>query len=400
MTRALLVLAFCACSSSSSDDVEPPFTGTTHRFVVDRITVPSTNDETTAFAGDLDGNGTAENKLGLVTAVVATTNDLTADAPSMISSGALASVVEIQTDDLANDATVGVRYFGVDGVPATVAGGTLVAGAFRSNRAATTHVPGRAVILLPVFTNASPLVLELEGLEIDMTADGAGGFDAIIRGGVRQEDARAAAYAGLTEMFETEPERHLVFQRQVDLDRDGTMSDAELADSVIALLATADIQLFDGTRYAPNPDQKVKDSLSIGFGVHLIACPDGRCTSAPPATTCRDRITDAGETDVDCGGPCQACATDLACTAPTDCQSNACVANKCAAATCTDGVRDAYESDVDCGSTCSACMTGQICAADSDCASNICDNGVAQTGRCLAAASVARTRARAHRGFR
>ncbi|MDQ3339627.1 MAG: hypothetical protein M4D80_31050 [Myxococcota bacterium] len=382
--RPLLFFALCACSSSSSDDVRGPFTGEVRRFVVDRISVPSTSDETAAFAGDLDGNGVAENKLGLATATLGTTNDLTRDAQDMIASGALASVVEIQADDLANDDSVGVRYLGADDSPALAAGGTLIDGTFRSNRAATTRIPGRAVIHLPIFTNADPLQLPLEGLEIDLTADGVGGFDAIIRGGIRQTDARPISYVGLTQMFETEPERHLVFQRQVDTNRDGSMSDAELEESVIALLVTADIQLFDGTRYAPKPMPTQKDSLSIAFGVHLTPCPAGRCSTAVPTNTCRDRIRDAAETDVDCGGPtCQRCWDGLACTVPTDCQSNACVANKCAPSTCTNNVRDGYESDVDCGSTCATCATGAVCAADSDCTSSNCNNGAAVTGRCL-----------------
>ena len=382
--RWLLVLALAACSSSSSEDVRGPFTGEVRRYVVDRISVPSTSDETAMFAGDLDGNGVAENKLGLATATLGTTNDLTRDAQDMIASGALASIVEIQADDLANDDAVGVRYLGADDSPAIAAGGVFVDGAFRSNRAATTRAPGRAVIHLPIFTNADPLRLPLEGLEIDLASDGAGGFDGIIRGGVRQTDARPLSYAGLTQMFETEPERHLVFQRQVDTDRDGRMSDAELEESVIGLLVTADIQLFDGAKYAPDPTPAQKDSLSIAFGVHLAPCPAGRCSTVSPVNTCRDRIRDAAETDVDCGGPaCQRCWDGLACSAPTDCQSNACIANKCAPSSCTNNVRDGYESDVDCGSTCGACATSMVCATDSDCASSNCNNGPAVTGRCL-----------------
>ena len=381
--RALLLVPLLACSSSSSNDITGPFTGAVARFRVDRITVPSTSDETNAFAADLDGNGVAENKLGLVTAVLATTNDLSIHGSDMIASGALHSIVEIQADSLATDDSVGVRYIGASGDAAIAAGGTLVDGVFLSNRTRSTRVPGRAVIRLPVYTNADPLALPLEGLELDLRADGAGGFDGIVRGGIRQADARAIAYAGLAQMFETEPERHLVFHRQVDTDRDGVMSIAELDESVIALLVTADIQLFDGTKYAPQPMPAMKDSLSIAFGIHLAPCTDDACRDPrSPVELCRDRIVDGNESDVDCGGTCQKCFDGLACNAPADCQSNACTNGKCAAASCANGVRDGYESDVDCGSTCGPCTTGRVCAADSDCTSGACDNGVATTGRC------------------
>jgi hypothetical protein len=191
------------------------------------------------------------------------------------------------------------------------------------------------------------------------------------------------AYAGLEQMFLTEPERHLVFQRQVDTDHDGTMSMPELEDSVIAILVTADIRLFDGSKYDPDPDATIKDSLSMAFGVHLSPCETGTCSTAAPMNTCRDRIRDGDETDVDCGGSCQKCAAMKTCTQPSDCQTSDCIAGTCAPASCTDGVRDGYESDVDCGSACGKCGVGQICAAGWDCASNSCNNDVATTGRCI-----------------
>jgi hypothetical protein len=381
MKRLLVFLA--ACGSSSSDDVTGPFTGMPQRFVIDRISVPRSSEDTDRFAGDLDGNGVRENKLGLVAAVLATTSDATLDQQDMIASGALASYVELQADDLVTDDSVGATYFGGAGDAATVCGGRLVAGAYRSNRAATTSHPGRAIIHLPVYTNSDPLQLTVEGLELDLDPDGAGGFDAIIRGGVRQAEARMVAYAGLEQMFVTEPQRHLVFQRQVDTDHDGTMSNAELEDSVIALLVTADIQLFDGKKYDPQPDPTAKDSLSIAFGVHLAPCASGSCSTAAPTNTCRDRIRDGDETDIDCGGSCQKCAAAKSCAQPTDCQTSNCAGGTCVAASCTDNVRDGFESDVDCGSACGACAAGQICAADWDCASNLCDNGAATTGRCI-----------------
>jgi hypothetical protein len=389
--RALLVAAvtLAACGSSEEpppEDVVGPFTGPMHLFAVDRIVVPSTADETMLYAADLDGNGMVENKLGLVTASLASTGDLTLDAADMIASGSLFTFIEIQADDLMNDPTVGVRYIGGAASAAVVVGGALVNGVFRSNRTAFTRVPGRALIHLPVFTNADPLVLQLEGLEIDLDADGAGGFDAVIRGGVRQDDARKAAYMGLEQMFVTEPERHLVFQRQVDANRDGVMSEAELDESVVALLVTADIQLFDGDKYAPQKKPTAKDSLSIAFGAHIIPCANGRCITATVKDHCRDRRITADETDIDCGGSCQKCGSGKSCMAPTDCQTNACTGGSCGPASCNDNVRDAYESDIDCGSTCDPCADGLACAADTDCASGRCDNGAATLGVCLPAA--------------
>jgi hypothetical protein len=237
-------------------------------------------------------------------------------------------------------------------------------------------------VRLPIYVNADPLALTLEGMEIELAPDGAGGFTGIVRGGLREDDARAAAFAGLVEMAETEPERHLVFMRGIDKDRDGVITRAEVDDSVIALLVSADIDLFDGDRFAPNPTSTAPDSLSLAFGIHLTPCAEGRCSTAAPMNLCRDRVRDGDETDVDCGGSCQPCWSGKQCTRAEDCQSRACNGGSCATASCTDGVRDGYESDIDCGGPCPACAAGLSCASDADCASGNCDNGIASLGTC------------------
>jgi hypothetical protein len=372
--------AFVACANDSND-VTGPFTGETRTFLVDAIAVPRDTSEASAIAADLDGDGASENQLGTVTSVLTTTNDLSLDASQMIASGALASLVSIQADDVMNDDSVGVTYVGAVNEPAVVAGGRFTSGVFVSNRTHETRAPGRANVHLPVFVNADPLVLALEGMEIELSPDGAGGYSGIVRGGIREEIAREAAYLGLVEMFETEPARHLVFGRGLDRDHDDEITRDEVDDSVIALLVEADIDLFDGERYAPRVST-TPDSLSVAFTIHLTPCPAGNCSRPPPTNTCRDRVKDGDETDVDCGGSCQTCWAGKQCSRAEDCQSNACDGGTCRAASCSDGVRDGYESDVDCGGSCGTCAAGAACAADSDCASDNCSNGPASLGSC------------------
>jgi len=377
-----VAVALVACSSESSD-VTGPFTGETRTFLVDRITVPRESTEATGYGDDLDGDGAADNQLGNVTAVLSTTNDLSTHMTDMIASGALASRVSIQADDFTGDQSVGVSYFGALDEPATVAGARFdPSGALYTNRTRETRVPGKARVHLPIYVNADPLVLELEGVELDLVPDGQGGYGGVVRGGIREDVARQAAFEGLVQMFETEPERHIVFLRGIDPDHDDVLTRAEVDDSVIALLVTADIGLFDGERYAPHASEPL-DSISVGFGIHLTPCPAGNCPAlAPPENLCRDRVRDGDETDVDCGGSCQPCWTAKQCMRPEDCQSKACDAGACRAPSCSDGVRDGFESDIDCGGSCPKCAVGQVCAADFDCANNNCDNGVASFGTC------------------
>ena len=379
----LALVALVACSPNESTDVVGPFTGTTRRFVVDSIAIPRTSEDINAMGDDLDGDGTIDNQLGAVASVLATTMDLSVDARDMIASGALASSVEIQADDLVDDDSVGVRYLGADGDPATVIGGHLVGGGFRSNLSRDTRAPGKASVRLPIFTNADPLVVELEGVELELAPDGGGGFDATVRGGIPAATAAEAAYAGLLQMIADEPARHLVFARLLDANLDGQLGRDEFDNSVIPLLLAPDLHLFDGARYAPDSAGTPKDSLSVGFRVHLSPCAAGTCASAPPAERCRDRVRDGDETDIDCGGTCQPCQPTAACAVPGDCQTAACDAGRCRAASCSDAIRDGLETDIDCGDSCGACQLGQICVAGTDCASGRCNNAVGNTGTCV-----------------
>jgi hypothetical protein len=376
-----VLLALAACEPS--DDVVGPFTGEVTRFVVDRIAVPTDTDESLLFSADLDGDGESENQIGLVTALLSSTDDLSIHAPDMIASGAIASSLTIQADNLDDDLTAGVMFYGHDDASAIEAGGRFGAGSFRSNRTRDTEHPGAAQLRLPVFTNADPLVLDLVGMEIDLVPDGLGGYDAVIRGGIREAHARDVAFIGLVQMLETEPERHLVFARGLDRNRDGMITREEVDESVINLLVAADIQLFVNGRYSPKPASGTPDCLSIAFGVHLTPCEEGPCLGAPVQNRCRDRIQDGDETDIDCGGSCQPCATLKRCLMSRDCQSRRCDTGACRAPTCTDNVLDGLESDVDCGGPCDPCPDDSVCVDAGDCMSGKCDAELGDTGFCI-----------------
>ena len=373
MRIAVLVLV-AACGSSGNGDVVGPYTGTIQRYTVDTLTLPTSDDQVHAFGDDLDGNGTIDNALGNVVSALISVGDGSTHAADMIAAGTLASSVDIQADDLTDDDTVAVDYRGSDGDNVVVAGGKFIAGVFSSNRTRTTHVPGEATVRLPILESADPVDIDLKGVEIDLQPDGAGGFTAIIRGGILIADAQAAAYASVARMLLDDPHGHLQFARTLDSNDDGQITSAEIAGSaLLGSLLQPDIQLFDGTQFAPNPKGTARDSMSIGFSVHLTPCASGQCSTATPGDTCTDRVRDDNETDVDCGGgTCMSCGTAAACAVPADCQSNACDTGHCRAPTCSDGVRDGFESDVDCGAACPQCAVGQMCAIPADCASGKC----------------------------
>lgn len=97
-------------------------------------------------------------------------------------------------------------------------------------------------------------------------------------------------------------------------------------------------------------------------------CKDYACAPA----TCNDNNKNGSESDVDCGGSCQDCATGKICKVNTDCKSGVCQSLICAPS-CTDGVKNNTETDVDCGgAACGKCGDGATCASAADCQSAVC----------------------------
>jgi hypothetical protein len=363
----------CLISCATSDDIVGPFTGPVHRFVVDRFSLPVSNTAAKAIADDLDGDNRPDNQLGNALGVLAGNDNLTTHADDMLKSGAIASIIEIQADDLLNDPAAGVRYFGREGDAFVVMGGAIVNGVFTSNRTRSTNVPGRATLRLPVFADASPSVIVIDAMEIILDPDGATRYNVRIRGGVGR-DVETETARGLIEMMEANPQGHPYALLLLDKDRDGVVTASEvLGNSIITGLLVPDVEL--------RVDGRLVDRLSFGFGVHAIPCATGNCALGTPAATCFDRIVDGDESDVDCGGACRPCARGAACREAGDCQSQSCNGT-CGPVSCSNGVHDGFETDVDCGWNCGKCATGRQCRRNDDCESLRCSGGLGELGLC------------------
>ncbi len=85
------------------------------------------------------------------------------------------------------------------------------------------------------------------------------------------------------------------------------------------------------------------------------------CFGGGPVATCSDGIQNQGETGIDCGGPCTACAT---CDDGIQNQGETgvdCGGPCTACPTCDDGIQNQGETGVDCGGPCAPCNTGGGC---------------------------------------
>ncbi len=112
MMRSLLAVCLLGACTEAVPDITGPFTGTVHRYAVNAITMPADQD---TFGEDLDGDGYADNRLGFAYHLLAGEDDVTTKVGDLITSGAIASSVEIQTDDLENGKIAGVAFRGADG---------------------------------------------------------------------------------------------------------------------------------------------------------------------------------------------------------------------------------------------------------------------------------------------
>ncbi len=113
------------------------------------------------------------------------------------------------------------------------------------------------------------------------------------------------------------------------------------------------------------------------------ACPArAHASSTCAAATC-GILCSAGFGDCD-GDATNGCETDLSTTVAHcgrcggACASGVCAGGVCQAPTCADRVRNGGESDVDCGGTCPACALCAACRSGTDCASGACS----AAGRC------------------
>ncbi|MBN1645947.1 hypothetical protein JW868_02820, partial [Candidatus Woesearchaeota archaeon] len=103
------------------------------------------------------------------------------------------------------------------------------------------------------------------------------------------------------------------------------------------------------------------------------SCINGTCELA----SCSDGVKNGEEAGIDCGVACSVgCDIGNTCLQDADCFSRWCdrTSLTCANPSCEDSIKNGFETDVDCGGICDACDLGKACLTDSDCKSGICDD--------------------------
>ena len=141
-----------------------------------------------------------------------------------------------------------------------------------------------------------------------------------------------------------------------------------------------------GTSEAPGTSSGGAESTSSG-GDPIMTSTVGSSSAGEPPPGCDDGDKNQGESDVDCGGPCEACPAGQACVDNKDCATMACLKGVCVVPACLSDDACAGLDAVCALGTCDlqsftcaaapahegeACDDGSLCSSSSSCQAGAC----------------------------
>ncbi len=299
--------------------------GDDHRFVFDRVLIPTTSTEANSYGLDLDGDAQVDNVLGQILSTLSAQTggmNLQQSMDQQVDQGDVIYLADLQATSLINAANAGVWVFaGADPVPSPCAGpsdpvcrlhldgtgsftvaspdpgqsmvpGSVVDAHFSGG-------PGRLTVDVPLIVTSDLVAVELVGarIEVDVTADSL--LAGRLAGGVTEEERDTVVIPAMREAITTTINQDCTGtttgmppcgcdsgstgQTLLDLfdeapDRPGTEPDGdcvvtleELAtNALITSLLAPDVDLLDADgNFAPGQDE-INDCLSFGFGFSAV----------------------------------------------------------------------------------------------------------------------------------
>lgn len=271
-------------------------------YLVNRVLIPVSSADATAYAIDLNGDGHADNNLGYVFAALASQGlDLTGGTNAAIANGSVVHRMDLQSTDAtfsSDPAAMASWCVGhvlsrpplFDGTDQATcdsdyAPGVFLAalsgGSFTSANPATTTTPVALTISIAIGPEA--IELPVQGARLSFTSDnsGPGHLQGQINGSVRHDDIQTKVLPAMAAAFNSIIQSDPGSSTAIDLlklfdsgcignpafAKDGQIEICELYENaLISTLLAPDVQIWDsGGNYAPNPANTNPDSNSLGF---------------------------------------------------------------------------------------------------------------------------------------
>ncbi len=292
----LLLLAACNMPNPTSapmptpTEVVMPATGVEYYFVTNKLQIPTTQEQTQAFALNVDGDAqqTLDNKFGnlltLLTSAVQNI-ELQSTLDQAVDNGQLVSLHVVKADDALNDSNVswsilqgqktlsapvfdGADKFALDTVaPANLPiVGSLTNGHF---------VGGPGAAKVQMYLLGQPLDVNLIGLRLEADVSAKGCVNGKLGGAVTVEEFRGKVLPpladGLNLVIQSDQTAATAILQAFDSDRNGEITGQELENNPLLMIAISpDMDMLDASgNFNPRQDG-VNDSYSIGLGFTCV----------------------------------------------------------------------------------------------------------------------------------
>lgn len=293
----LFLLAGCSALKPTPPQTAPtqtpeiaPASGVQYYFVTNKLLIPTTQEQTTAFALDVDGDAqhTPDNKFGDLFTLLSSAGqgiELQSTLDQAINSGQLISLHVVQANDLLNDPSVSWSIF--QGQEAQSAPNFDGADNFTLDSDALVNLPitgslangrftgGSGTTRVQIFLLGQSVEMDLIGVRLEADLSAAGCANGKLGGGVTVDEFRSkllpAIAGGLNQMITTDSSAANTLLQAFDSDNDGAISIQELENNpLIKIVSAPDLDLLDASgTFNPNQDG-IKDSYSAGFGFSCV----------------------------------------------------------------------------------------------------------------------------------
>ena len=295
-TLILLLLAACNAlkpaptPASTPTAVVLPATGVEYYFVTNKLLMPITQEQTQAFALNVDGDPQQQpdNKFGemltlLTSAVPGLELQLTLD--QAVDTGQLVSLHMVKADDALNDTSVSWSIF--QGEKNQSAPSFDGSDKFTFDSAAPVNLPivgsltnghftgGPGAAHIQMLLTGQLIDVDLIGVHLEADLSAKGCANGKLGGGVTVDEFRGkllpAIAGGLNQIIKADNAMASTLLKTFDSDQNGTITIEELENHpLLMIVISPDLDLLDASgKFNPNQDG-VKDSYSLGLGFTCV----------------------------------------------------------------------------------------------------------------------------------